>query len=162
MSSNFLNNSHCSSSSWTPKQNKTFEKALAKYDQDTPDRWHNVAKAVGGKSAEEVKLHYDALVRDLKDIESGRYPYPYPRQNSLEQLILSTSKELNMRLDQTDCFPTYLETLTALLPKLKCFFFPFLDRFGFVPKESSTKMKKNMILTKPETSVAQSQKSSIG
>ncbi|KAG4173189.1 hypothetical protein CXB51_030496 [Gossypium anomalum] len=78
MSSNFLTNSRCSSSSWTPKQNKTFEKALAKYDQDTPDRWHNVAKAVGGKSAEEVKLHYDALVRDLKDIESGRYPYPYP------------------------------------------------------------------------------------
>ncbi|KAK8710856.1 hypothetical protein V6N13_146165 [Hibiscus sabdariffa] len=82
MASNFRTSSHCSGSSWTPNQNKTFERALAKYDQDTPDRWHNVAKAVGGKSAEEVKLHYDILVKDLKDIESGRYPYPYPSGSS--------------------------------------------------------------------------------
>ncbi|XWS29289.1 hypothetical protein CRYUN_Cryun24cG0015700 [Craigia yunnanensis] len=82
MASNSLTSSRFSSSSWTPKQNKMFEKALAKYDQDTPDRWHNIAKAVGGKSAEDVKLHYEILVRDLKDIESGRYPYPYPSGSS--------------------------------------------------------------------------------
>ncbi|GKU94503.1 hypothetical protein SLEP1_g7995 [Rubroshorea leprosula] len=68
--------SRSSSSSWTPKQNKLFEKALAKYDKDTPDRWQNVAKAVGGKSAEEVKHHYEILIRDVRDIENGRYPYP--------------------------------------------------------------------------------------
>lgn len=62
--------------SWTAKQNKLFEKALAKYDKDTPDRWHNVAKAVGGKTAEEVKRHYEILVEDLKHIESGRVPIP--------------------------------------------------------------------------------------
>ncbi|KAE8694023.1 Protein RADIALIS-like 6 [Hibiscus syriacus] len=82
MASNFRLSLHCSCYSWTPKQNKTFETALAKYDRDTPDRWHNVAKAVGGKSAEEVKLHYDILVKDLKDIESGQYPYPYPSGSS--------------------------------------------------------------------------------
>lgn len=43
---------------WTVQQNKAFEKALAKYDKDTPDRWYNVAKAVDGKTAEEVKRHY--------------------------------------------------------------------------------------------------------
>ncbi|KAK9284897.1 hypothetical protein L1049_024078 [Liquidambar formosana] len=64
------------SNSWTAKQNKQFEKALALYDKDTPDRWQNVAKAVGGKSAEEVKRHYEILVEDLKHIESGRVPYP--------------------------------------------------------------------------------------
>ncbi|KAJ9704781.1 hypothetical protein PVL29_003026 [Vitis rotundifolia] len=62
-----------SSGSWTPKQNKLFEKALALYDRDTPDRWQNVANAVGGKSAEEVKQHYEVLIRDLKHIESGRF-----------------------------------------------------------------------------------------
>ncbi|XVF62045.1 hypothetical protein PTKIN_Ptkin08bG0185600 [Pterospermum kingtungense] len=77
MASNSLNSSRCSSS-WTPKQNKMFERALAKYDQDTPDRWHNIARDVGGTSAEEVKLRFEILVKDLKDIESGRYPYPYP------------------------------------------------------------------------------------
>ncbi|XP_016690914.1 protein RADIALIS-like 3 isoform X1 [Gossypium hirsutum] len=64
------------SSSWTVKQNKDFEKALAVYDKDTPDRWYNVAKAVGGKTAEEVKRHYELLVKDVKQIESGKVPFP--------------------------------------------------------------------------------------
>ncbi|KAJ9166080.1 hypothetical protein P3X46_020876 [Hevea brasiliensis] len=75
-SSKFSSSSNGSNSSWTPKQNKLFEKALAVYDKDTPDRWQNVAKAVGGKSPEEVKIHYDRLVEDLKYIESGQAPLP--------------------------------------------------------------------------------------
>lgn len=64
-------------SSWTPKQNKLFEKALALYDKDTPDRWQNIAKAVGGgKSVDEVKRHYEILIEDLRHIESGRVPIP--------------------------------------------------------------------------------------
>ncbi|XP_062000779.1 protein RADIALIS-like 3 isoform X2 [Rosa rugosa] len=70
MASNSLS-SRSSSSSWTPKQNKQFEKALALYDKDTPDRWQKVARAVGGKSAEEVKRHYEILLEDVKHIESG-------------------------------------------------------------------------------------------
>ncbi|XVF63851.1 hypothetical protein PTKIN_Ptkin09bG0120000 [Pterospermum kingtungense] len=65
-----------SGSSWTPKQNKLFENALTIYDKDTPDRWHNLARAVGGKTPEEVKIHYDHLVEDLKNIESGHVPLP--------------------------------------------------------------------------------------
>ncbi|KAJ8762338.1 hypothetical protein K2173_007496 [Erythroxylum novogranatense] len=76
MASSYHASSHGSNSSWTPKQNKLFEKALAIYDKDTPDRWQNVAKAVGGKSAEEVKRHYDRLVEDVMYIESGRAPIP--------------------------------------------------------------------------------------
>ncbi|CAN6909216.1 unnamed protein product [Brassica oleracea] len=64
------------SSSWTSKQNKMFERALAVYDKDTPDRWQNVAKAVGNKSAEEVKRHYDILVEDLVNIEQDLVPLP--------------------------------------------------------------------------------------
>ncbi|KAA8536101.1 hypothetical protein F0562_028579 [Nyssa sinensis] len=64
------------SGSWTAKQNKAFEKALALYDKDTPDRWHNVAKAVGGKTVEEVKRHYEILVEDIKHIEEGLVPFP--------------------------------------------------------------------------------------
>ncbi|XP_019707761.1 protein RADIALIS-like 3 [Elaeis guineensis] len=69
------------SSSWTPKQNKLFETALAKYDKETPDRWHNVARAVGGKSAEEVKRHYERLVEDIRQIESGHVPFPSYRSS---------------------------------------------------------------------------------
>ncbi|KAK4378342.1 hypothetical protein RND71_000204 [Anisodus tanguticus] len=66
-----------STGTWTAKQNKAFEKALAVYDMDTPDRWSNIAKAVGGnKTAEEVKRHYDILVHDILFIESGGVPFP--------------------------------------------------------------------------------------
>lgn len=71
-----------SSSSWSAKQNKLFEEALAVYDKDTPDRWENVAREVGGKSPEEVKRHYEELVRDLKYIESGRVPFPNYRSTA--------------------------------------------------------------------------------
>ncbi|CAF1701866.1 unnamed protein product [Brassica napus] len=50
------------SGSWTVKQNKAFERALATYDQDTPDRWYNVARAVGGTTPDEAKRQYDLLV----------------------------------------------------------------------------------------------------
>lgn len=69
-------NSQSSSSSWTFKQNKMFERALAVYDKDTPDRWDNVANAVGDKTVEEVKRHYDILVEDIINIELGRVPLP--------------------------------------------------------------------------------------
>ncbi|GFQ06455.1 transcription factor radialis [Phtheirospermum japonicum] len=61
---------------WTAKENKDFEKALAVYDKDTPDRWANVARAVGGRTEEEVKRHYEVLVEDVHHIESGRVPFP--------------------------------------------------------------------------------------
>lgn len=65
-----------SSGSWTAKQNKAFEQALATYDQDTPNRWHNVAQVVGGKTTEEVKRHYELLVQDINSIENGLVPFP--------------------------------------------------------------------------------------
>ncbi|KAK6118850.1 hypothetical protein DH2020_047404 [Rehmannia glutinosa] len=62
---------------WTAKQNKLFEDALAMYDKDTPDRWQNLARAVGGgKTVDEVKLHYQKLVEDIDGIESGKVPLP--------------------------------------------------------------------------------------
>ncbi|KAM7250793.1 hypothetical protein ACFE04_022676 [Oxalis oulophora] len=64
------------STSWTAKQNKDFERALAKYDKDSPDRWHNVAMAVDGKTAQDVKRHYELLVQDVQTIESGGVAYP--------------------------------------------------------------------------------------
>uniref|UniRef100_A0ACD5TZ80 Uncharacterized protein n=1 Tax=Avena sativa TaxID=4498 RepID=A0ACD5TZ80_AVESA len=62
---------------WTPKQNKLFEQALAVHDRDTPDRWHNVARAVGGgKSADDVRRYYELLVHDIARIEAGNVPFP--------------------------------------------------------------------------------------
>ncbi|CAN6466994.1 unnamed protein product [Victoria cruziana] len=73
--------SRSATSYWTPKQNKSFERALAVYDKETPDRWKNVAAMVGGKTAEEVKRHYELLMEDLRSIESGNVPFPNYRSS---------------------------------------------------------------------------------
>lgn len=63
--------------SWTQRQNKQFECALAVYDRDTPDRWHNIARYMGGtKSADEVRRHFEHLVHDVTQIEAGRVAFP--------------------------------------------------------------------------------------
>ncbi|KAJ0754814.1 putative transcription factor MYB-related family [Helianthus annuus] len=58
-------------SPWTPRQNMQLEQALAAYNRDSPNRWQNIARAVEGKSVEEVKRHYDTLVTEIIQIERG-------------------------------------------------------------------------------------------
>ncbi|MCD7463121.1 hypothetical protein HAX54_049995 [Datura stramonium] len=103
-----MSSQHGSSGSWTAKQNKAFEKALAVYDKETRDRWSNVAKAVGGKTAEEVKRHYEILVQDVFYIETGEWTsenvYKYYAVNgiiikeyiSYEELIGAIMKKLGI------------------------------------------------------------------
>ncbi|KAM0967799.1 hypothetical protein ACFX13_016543 [Malus domestica] len=86
-----------SSGSWTARQNKLFENALAVYDKDTPDRWHNLARAVGGKSVEEVKRHYQMLVEDVSKIEAGEVPLPNYRRSGG-----GSTKPYSRDIDQED------------------------------------------------------------
>lgn len=61
---------------WSREANKRFEVALAIYGPDDPYRWRHVANAVGGKSIEEVKIHYEILEEDINRIEQGKVPLP--------------------------------------------------------------------------------------
>ena len=64
-------------SNWSKRENKLFEEALACYGEGTPDRWHKVARAMGGiKTADEVRRHYEILNDDVTLIESGGVPFP--------------------------------------------------------------------------------------
>ncbi|THU46556.1 hypothetical protein C4D60_Mb09t06180 [Musa balbisiana] len=94
------------SPSWTAKQNQMFENALTVYDKDTPDRWHNVARAVGGKSAEGVKRHYELLVEDILRIETGQLPHAHypslllcPRRQ--DEVSISWSEAKKSELEDT-------------------------------------------------------------
>ncbi|KAJ8762345.1 hypothetical protein K2173_007503 [Erythroxylum novogranatense] len=88
-----------SSSTWTPKQNKLFENALATYDQDTPDRFQKLARAVGGKTVDEVKRHYDMLVEDVKQIEAGHVPLPNYKKASKSHNCMDEEQRLrNLKL----------------------------------------------------------------
>ncbi|KAK3016615.1 hypothetical protein RJ639_006493 [Escallonia herrerae] len=64
------------SSTWTAKQNKMFENSLAIYNKETPDHWHNIAKAVGGRTVEEIKIQYEILLYDVTLIEADKVPHP--------------------------------------------------------------------------------------
>ncbi|KAL6618708.1 hypothetical protein ACP70R_033847 [Stipagrostis hirtigluma subsp. patula] len=67
--------SSAAAAAWTQRQNKQFECALAVYDRETPDRWQNVARYMGGsKSPDEVRRHFEQLLDDVAQIEAGRVP----------------------------------------------------------------------------------------
>ncbi|RDX61788.1 Protein RADIALIS-like 6, partial [Mucuna pruriens] len=61
---------------WTRDENTRFEDALAVHGPDDPNRWQHVANAVGGKSVEEVKIHYEILKEDVIRIERDQIPLP--------------------------------------------------------------------------------------
>ncbi|KAG2400631.1 Protein RADIALIS-like 6 [Vigna angularis] len=61
---------------WTREENRRFEDALAVHGPDDPNRWQHVANAVGGKSVEEVKMHYEILQEDVIRIEHDQIPLP--------------------------------------------------------------------------------------
>lgn len=64
------------STEWTKEENKKFEKALAIYDENTPDRWVQVAAMIPGKSVSDVRRQYMELESDVSDIEAGLVPDP--------------------------------------------------------------------------------------
>ncbi|GFZ11233.1 duplicated homeodomain-like superfamily protein [Actinidia rufa] len=63
-------------SAWTRFEDKVFEHALVAFPEEVPDRWANIAGRLPGKSPEEVRAHYEALVHDVLEIDSGRVELP--------------------------------------------------------------------------------------
>ncbi|KAG7026935.1 Protein RADIALIS-like 6, partial [Cucurbita argyrosperma subsp. argyrosperma] len=68
---------------WTRHQDKIFEHALVMVPENSPNRWMKIAGLVPGKSAAEVRDHYDALVSDVQKIDSGRVELPNYADESL-------------------------------------------------------------------------------
>ena len=66
---------------WSRDDDKAFEVALAlalpfSDEKDENKKWEEIAKKVPGKNAEEVRVHYEALMEDLEAIEGGRVALP--------------------------------------------------------------------------------------
>ncbi|XP_059666374.1 transcription factor DIVARICATA-like [Cornus florida] len=61
---------------WTREENKRFEKALAIFDEHSPDRWLKVAEMIPGKSVLDVMKQYEDLAADVDNIEAGLIPIP--------------------------------------------------------------------------------------
>jgi hypothetical protein len=70
---------------WTREDVKIFERALVMVPEDLPNRWEKIAEQVSGKSAAEVRDHYENLLHQILEIESGLAEVPnYP-----DDLVLS-------------------------------------------------------------------------
>lgn len=67
---------------WTRLEDKLFEQALVRFSEDLPDRWERIADELPGKSAEEVLEHYETLVHDVLEIDSGRVELPSYAEDS--------------------------------------------------------------------------------
>ncbi|XP_010543747.1 PREDICTED: transcription factor DIVARICATA-like [Tarenaya hassleriana] len=79
MSDRFAHEIMNRSGTWTKEENKKFERALAIYAEDTPDRWFRIAAMIPGKTVSDVMKQYNKLEEDVFDIEAGRVPIPgYP------------------------------------------------------------------------------------
>ncbi|GMJ10635.1 DIVARICATA2 [Hibiscus trionum] len=61
---------------WTFVEDKIFEQCLVMFPEGTPDRWQRIAARVPGRSAEEIKQHFDMLLHDVYEIDAGRVQIP--------------------------------------------------------------------------------------
>lgn len=81
---------------WTFLEEKVFERALVEFPEHMSDRWFKIAELFPAKSVDEVKAHYDELVRDVRDIESGRIPVPAYRDDlDMGRLEITNSNEIS-------------------------------------------------------------------
>lgn len=65
-----------SAAKWSRLENKLFEESLVRFPDEIPDRWEKIAGMIPGKSPEEVIAHYENLLSEIDDIESGRVEIP--------------------------------------------------------------------------------------
>ena len=68
--------SQTQSTQWTRAHDKLFEEALLKVPEDSPNRWEMIAERVPGMSPTDVKAHYESLVHNVMEIDSGRIEVP--------------------------------------------------------------------------------------
>jgi len=61
---------------WTKEDDKAFERALVTFPDGTPNRWDNIASLFPGRTSDDMVAHYDALVYDVSEIDSGRVELP--------------------------------------------------------------------------------------
>ncbi|KAH0861572.1 hypothetical protein HID58_089833 [Brassica napus] len=116
-----------------------FEHALVLFPEGSPNRWEIIADQLQ-KSAGEVREHYEALVHDVIEIESGRVHVPHYMDDSAVQISFESKHGENERKRGTP----WSESEHKL-------FLVGLKRYG---KGDWRSISRNVVVTRTPTQVA--------
>ncbi|KAL6959790.1 hypothetical protein U1Q18_039944 [Sarracenia purpurea var. burkii] len=61
---------------WTFEEDKVFENAIAEFDVTSVDFLEKIGSKIPGKTLDQIKEHYEALIVDVEKIELGVIPLP--------------------------------------------------------------------------------------
>ncbi|CAK9163960.1 unnamed protein product [Ilex paraguariensis] len=138
-------------STWTRVEDKLFEQALVMYPEEIADRWQKIAERVPGKSAEDVMAHYEALVHDVLEIDSGRIELPsysddcfeWETESGASQISFGSSGKVKGEVERKKGTPWTEEEHRLFLIGL--------DRYG---KGDWRSISRNVVVTRTPTQVA--------
>lgn len=100
-----MNNTHqenklTNQSTWKRQEDILFEYALTVVPENCVDRWEKIASYVPGKTADEIRVHYQLLVDDLDDIEAGLIELPSYSDDYDDDYELVGNKKTDFRTSQ--------------------------------------------------------------
>ncbi|OIT22706.1 PREDICTED: transcription factor DIVARICATA-like [Nicotiana attenuata] len=124
-------------SKWTREEDKLFEHALVLYPENIADRWQLIADHVPGKTIEDIIAHYDDLVHDLLEIDSGRIELPTYTDDPVE------SNKKNIEIERKKGTPWTEEEHRLFLIGL--------EKYG---KGDWRSISRNVVVTRTPTQVA--------
>ncbi|KAK4489674.1 hypothetical protein RD792_005487 [Penstemon davidsonii] len=135
-------------SSWSRQEDKIFEKALVEFPEGVENRWSKIAELLPGKSIDDVRAHYEALLHDVGEIDSGRVELPSYSDESWEesvpgQISFGSTRTRHSEIERKKGTP-WTEDEHRL-------FLIGLDRYG---KGDWRSISRNVVVTRTPTQVA--------
>ncbi|KAK9755785.1 hypothetical protein RND81_01G050500 [Saponaria officinalis] len=132
---------------WTFEENKLFENAIGELGLYNPNIFQNIGFRLPRRTNDQIKEHYDALLRDVKMIELGFYDEKlddlYETTLNIQEGLTSQVSKVNQRIPRRRGTPWTQDEHEAFLKGLR--------RYG---KGDWKSISRNCVRTKTPTQVA--------